>query len=413
MWGLVDQGISSVTNFLGSVFAARALSTSRFGSVAIGYSLYFIAVAVYRSLVSDVLVVRFAAESPEDQRSAICAGAAGTLGVAAAMAVVGLAISALLPTEPARVVQVLMISLPLILLQDFCRLGLIMMQRSAAAAFNDGVWLLLTVIAFGLFRHVTTPVGSFSLWIIGGLIAGLVGLAQLGTLPSAHVLVWWRTHKYLSSRYLADALLILSSNYAFTVGIGVVAGGSEVAGLRGAQVLMGPLTVLFLGLTIQAMPSLVRRAATSRADARRGAVQLGILFSSTAALFGVVLITLPKRFGRALLGDTSTEAFTLMPGVACMFAVLGFSIALGAGLKALGAAQSTLRIRMVTAPLAVAGGVVGFMIGRTEGAVFGLAIGSAAGLPMWWRSLRDVSAASVVGWSEPVRAASGVEGVRS
>jgi hypothetical protein len=58
-WGLVDQVLSSATNFGGSVLAARALSSSGFGAVAIGFSVFLLVLGIARAWSSEPLVIRY------------------------------------------------------------------------------------------------------------------------------------------------------------------------------------------------------------------------------------------------------------------------------------------------------------------------------------------------------------------
>lgn len=385
---MADQALSSITNFLGAVLAARALSPAGFGAVAIGSSVYFVAVALARSIASDVLVVRFAPAPASARHLAVERGLMAVLVLGGVMTAVLLGCATFLAVDVARVVALVALALPLLLVQDHCRLAMIMSDRSRAAAANDALWLVITVVAFALLDHVTTPWLCVGLWLSGGVIAAPVAMLQLRVRPTGAASDWFRENSHISSRYLGDALLIQSSNYAFTLGIAAVAGAREITGLRGAQVLMGPLSVLFLGVTVQAMPELVRRAAVSPKSACRASVQLGALFAAGAVGVGVVLVAIPGSVRHALLGASAADAFALVPAISCMFAALGASMALGAGVKAVGAVQSMLRVRIVAAPVAVSCGAVGFVIDRSNGAVFGLAIGTAAGLPLWWRLLR-------------------------
>ena len=103
VWGLVDQALSSITNFVGSVLAARTFTAAAFGAVAIGYSLYFISVGISRAMVTDVLVVRFAATSADQQSQSINRSVAGTIVVAGALATLMLCAAPLLPPNSGNV----------------------------------------------------------------------------------------------------------------------------------------------------------------------------------------------------------------------------------------------------------------------------------------------------------------------
>jgi len=125
-------------------------------------------------------------------------------------------------------------------------------------------------------------------------------------------------------------------------------------------------------------------AETSRALARsvhalRRMVR-GISSGLTALAFswGVVVMLIPERLGRALL-KTSWD-----PGRQLAIPVIAFAIAAGfaqgptIGLRALAAAKESLHARVITAPVVILGGLVGAITEGAAGAAWGLAIGNAA-----------------------------------
>jgi len=82
--GVVAQSLSSLTNFVAAVLVARALSPAEFGAFSVAFAAYLVPLGISRALGSEVLVVRFAAQSQEDRRRGVQASAGSALLVALA-----------------------------------------------------------------------------------------------------------------------------------------------------------------------------------------------------------------------------------------------------------------------------------------------------------------------------------------
>ena len=69
-WGLVDQAVSSLTNFAVGLFVARGLGAVDFGIFALAWATYGAALNISRGLASDPFVVRFSGARVHLARSA-------------------------------------------------------------------------------------------------------------------------------------------------------------------------------------------------------------------------------------------------------------------------------------------------------------------------------------------------------
>ena len=58
-WGIADQGMSSLTNFLLSAFVARSLGAAQFGAFSLAYVTYGFAINASRGLAVEPLLIRF------------------------------------------------------------------------------------------------------------------------------------------------------------------------------------------------------------------------------------------------------------------------------------------------------------------------------------------------------------------
>src|SRR5439155_4829421 len=58
-WGLVDQAVSSLTNFAVGIYVARSLGVTAFGIFSVAWVTYGVVLNISRGLATDPLVVRF------------------------------------------------------------------------------------------------------------------------------------------------------------------------------------------------------------------------------------------------------------------------------------------------------------------------------------------------------------------
>jgi O-antigen/teichoic acid export membrane protein len=384
-WGVGDQALSSATNFGGSVLAARALSAEAFGAFAIGFAAYLIVLGISRAWSSDPLLIRFSASDRTEQRAAIrrAAGSSVAIGVTAG-ALLGAA-GVAMGGQLGPVLVALGVSLPFLMLQDLWRFALIMQERQRAAAVNDGVWLGVMLMAFALASMTKlSPWSAMALWACGALAGAIFGLSQLHLRPELGVIRWWRQHRDLSGRYSAEFLLTVGVGYLLTFAVAAVGGLKDSAGLRGAQVLMGPLHVIFMGISIQTVPVMVRQTTAGTDRIRRTARLVSTGLVLVTLVWGMILLAMPDRWGQLLLGETWLVASPLLLPFIWLYSVTAATSGPLSGLRALADARRSLAVRVALSPLTVVLGVLGALLGGPAGAALGLAAAGTVGLTVWW-----------------------------
>lgn len=388
-WGLADQALSSATNFGGSILAARALTSSGFGAVAVGFSLFLLVLGVSRAWSSEPLVIRYSASLASDRAVAVsrAAGSSVAIGLLAGVLIGTLALA--FDGALRAVLLVLAISLPFLALQDLWRFALIMQGRQRSAAANDGLWLLVMLLAFAVSsRSGLSPAGAIACWAVGALVAAGLGLFQLRCRPSVRALTWWTEQRDLGARFAIEFLVVIGVSYALTIGVAAIDGLDDSAGLRGAQVLMGPLNVLFMGVGIQILPVMVHQVHHRLDRVWPTAVITSAGLATAALVWGLGLLMIPDSFGRALLGESWTAAAPLLPAFGWMYVASAAGTGAFYGLRALADARRSLNVRLAVSPIVIAAGVSGAAIGGSLGAATGLALANTVALPVWWRSVR-------------------------
>jgi O-antigen/teichoic acid export membrane protein len=392
-WGIGDQGVSSAINFAAAVLAARALDPAGFGAVAIGFSAYLLAMGISRAWGGDPMTVRFSARPSSERAEALGDAAGSSLAVGCGFGVVLVATGALVGSDTGSVLLVVGLMLPMVLVQDLVRVALVMEGRPRSAFANDSIWLVTVLISFGaLSGEALEPAGAIGAWLIGGLLAGAIGLVQTGARPSINVVVWWRNHRDLGVRYSLEFLIAAGTGSVITIGVAILGSTADSAGLRGAQVVLGPLNIAIIGGSMLALPHMARVGARRRTDLRRPAQRFSAALFITVVLWGGILMALPDVIGESLLGQSWAATASLLPlalwGYLAQTAVSGPTSAL----RALGAASESLRMRLVLTPVLLGVGIVGAMFAGPAGATGGLAAVNTLAVPAWWWMMRRVIA---------------------
>ena len=153
----------------------------------------------------------------------------------------------------------------------------------------------------------------------------------------------------------------------------------------GAQVALGPLGVLFMGTSMQMTPIMARRARGPGRHLRTIAWKVSVTLGSVAAIWGLVLMLVPRQVGEAMLGSSWTATRSLLPIWVAFYVLSGLVAGPTIGLRGLGAARASLRLRAVVAPIGLTLGLLGAIADGPKGASVGLLIGNLIALPFWWR----------------------------
>lgn len=382
---VVDQGVSSLTNFAAAVLVARAVSSRAFGAFSIALLVYMVVVSVARALVSQPLAIGVSARAEQHGEVAAAAGAAIFVGcVAGAATACGGVVIGGVVGGPLVVTGVL---LPALVLQDTWRFALFTMGRPARAVVNDLVWAgaLVLLIVLVLTTADDSVVLLTGAWAGSAAFAAVVGVVQTRVLPAVGGSIGYlRRHLALGWRFTGEALFSTGGTYATMLVIGPIAGAASVGAIRGGAALFGPFTVVALAVGSGGI------AEGSRLLARAPHRVLPVLSAvsgavvAIAVVWGATLLALPDDWGRALLGDTWPGARELVPPFTVGCAAGGVGTGALLGLRVVAAASDILRLAAFSACVSFAAGVVGAALWGAPGGVWGLALGgSIHGIGSW------------------------------
>lgn len=409
-WGAADQGMSSLTNFLLSVYVARTVGAVSFGAFSLVYVTYAFALNASRGLTTDPFVVRFSGTDLPTWRRAVaqCTGTALMVGLATGSC--ALVTARLLGGTAGLGFLALGLTLPGLLLQDSWRYSFFSQGRGHHAFINDTIWAAVLIPSLVLLQ-ISGHANVFWLvlaWGASATVCAAIGTLQSGVAPSpVSAWEWLSRHRDLASRYVVEGSASTASTQLRTYGFDLILGLAAVGYIQAATTLMGPFRIIFLGMGLFMVPeavSLLRRSS-------RHMFLFCLTVSSGLALLGlawgvVLLMGLPRGLGHLMLGNIWQPTYPLV--LPTTLWVMGTGALSGAlvGLHALAAARRSLRAALIVSVLGMALSLTGAKAAGTAGAIWGSAAASWIGVLLTWghmqRALSEQATTAGTLRSDPV-----------
>lgn len=398
-WGVGDQALSSLTNFLLGVAVARTADPIGFGAFGVVFATFLLVLNASRALVSDPLLVRHSGADPQHWRRAVaaCTGTAVSIGIGGGALCVLAGLLLLNGGRPwsagiGGALIALGVSLPGLLLQDSWRFCFFAAGRGSDAVVNDLVWAVAlgALLAGASIAHASALWVFVAAWGASGTLAALVGSYQAAVLPRPALLIGWITdHRALAVRYLAENLSTAAGVQLRAYGIGAVTGLAAVGAVKGAELLLGPVYVLVTGMAWITVAEAARTAQRSPDAVARVCALTSTAGAAGTLVWGAVLIVgVPDRLGHGVLGATWRTADQLLLPMTLAYAAMAVMAGAWAGVRAFGAARRSLRAQLVTSALTLAGALAGAVAQGAVGAAWGTAAANAVSVGVWWEHLR-------------------------
>ena len=391
-WGVVDQAVSSLTNFAVVLYIVRTVSAVEFGAFTLAYVTYGFVLSASRGLAVGPLQTRFSGTSLLAWRRAV-ANCTGTATVGGLVSGIGVLMAAMVMTGTTRAAFIALgLTLPGLLLQDSWRYAFFALGRGSHAFLNDLIWALALLPALALLR-VTGHQDVFWFVLAWGAAANdaaAAGAWQAHVIPSlSHAWRWVRQHGDLGFRYLAENVAVNGANQLRIYAVGIIVGLAAVGYLQAVNTLMGPFMIIYLGMTLVTVPEAVRAMNRSLRHLGLFCLLAGVGLGVMSLGWGLVLlVALPRGLGMWLMGPIWRPAYPLV--LPLTISVVGACIGAGptAGLHALGAARLSLRASVIGSAIYLAGGVGGALAGGVLGTAWGVGLGTWIGALVWWWHLR-------------------------
>ncbi len=386
-WGLADQALSSITNFLLALVVARSLSAGELGAFGVTFAAYTIILGLSRSFTSEPLVMRFSSVPAWMWRHATLS-ATGTAVLAGCVAGLCCVIAGqILPGSLGNALTALGVFMPGLLVQDCWRFAFFASGRGHLAFWNDLVWGCGLAVAIGSLvwtAHVTL-ISVLLSWGAAATLAAGIGCVQTQGLPRLNRSIrWWNEQRDVAIRFFSEFGAMIGA-YQFAIfGIGALAGLRALGTVRAGQIILGPLNVIFMGLGLISIPEAVRLLQRSQKKMLSGCILLSTVLAAAALVWGVIAINLPLPLGRAVLGDAWARGRIVVLPLAIAMAGSGIVVGAASGLRALGDAGRSLRSRLIGAAMTLIGGLGGAVINGGTGAAWGLATSLWFSSIVWW-----------------------------
>lgn len=372
--GVVDQGLSSVSNFFIVIAAARLLTAEEFGAFSVVFITYSIIIGACQAFIGQELVLA------TGSRRYLAARAVGACRAALLLSVplsVALIIWALLVGELRGPLIVLAIFLGPLAVHETARFAAALLDSTQLAVLIDGLWVLIVAVcivfaALGFFGHPNATMVAL-LWAGAGLLSLLPMAMFVPHIRGLGMHVETRRifeRHYLGHRFFGEFFAVRATSQGLTIVLGGLAGLTATGALRGVSTLFGPLTVLLNAVVAFTIP-ILRRFEPRIRDKWTFALAAALSLASAALM--VVLLLLPDTAGRLLLGDTWAGARSLIVPIGVQSIALSVSTVCVIALRMIDP-KATLWIRLAGAVIVVILFLAGFAIGGVFGAVWGLCV---------------------------------------
>jgi O-antigen/teichoic acid export membrane protein len=412
-WGIADQAMSSLTNFLLSIVVARSLGAAQFGAFSLAYVTYGLAINASRGLSIEPLLIRFSGAIPPTWRRATAHSTGTALLVGLATGACALAAGRMAGGTTGLAFVALGLTLPGLMLQDSWRYAFFALGKGYHAFINDTVWAVILVPALLLLRLTGhTNVFWFVLaWGAAANVAAVVAPLQARVMPNLlGATQWLSRHRDLGPRYLLENAGGNVSTTARTYSVSSILGLAAVGYMQAANTLLGPFTIILAGVSLFTLPEAAKLMRRSPQHLPVFCVVASVGLTVLAAVWGVVLLVgLPRGLGQLMLGNLWRPTYPLV--LPATIAIMSSCFVSGAllGLHALGAAKLSLRYVLRSALLSVIFAVIGALTGGTLGAMRFIAIASVLSVIMsWWQfryAIRVSGTVPVPRWLWPGRPA--------
>lgn len=248
---LIDQGLSSLSNFAVGVVIARVVGASGLGGFALAYAGWLVLAALDRSLITDPMAIGGDVRTKQVSAPIEHGFAAELLmGICGGVILAVIGTMLCLFNAPAFGVAMLALApwLPMLAAQDYWRWVGFLTRHPEKSLANDMVFNCTMAVALVpvFITHTHSIVAVVGAWGLGAAAGTVYGLRQYGVRPTLSGGLAMLRHRWSFSKWLAaNSLLTSAGNQAYVVIESVFLGAAGLGGLNAAAALVwGPVGVL-------------------------------------------------------------------------------------------------------------------------------------------------------------------------
>lgn len=381
-----DQALSSLTNFLPSVLAARLFGPEGLGVVALCMAVGFGGLGLTRAISGEPLLIFRAERSITRALSAsLCLGLVLAVGVIAFALVIG--------GDLRGPFVALAVGLPIVVMQDTSRYAFFAEQRPTDALLTDVAWALsqggaLVVLALSDALSTTSFVAA---WGLGGLAGFTYARSRLrprvmsiGFISQARR--WVRDTSGLSGWLFGQVVVSQALGQVTLMMIGAVAGLAALGGLRATLTLLAPLAILLAAISQFVLPQVETSSdSASRPLSVAEAVRRASLISSVLGAAYLVILLVGGPFLLLRLFGSEFERFTpLLWAIAITGAAQAAAVPPGIGNRALAAGRAVFLTQASASVIGIPLTILGAVTAGARGAAWGIAAQAVALCVVSW-----------------------------
>lgn len=379
---LLDQAVSSLSNFLLLFFAARILDVAGFGIFSLVYVSYVVLLGAAQSFVGQELVLL-----DRSRQTLIIAEKSAIDFTIRASSVVGIILlGGLIALRADWTFFVLAAGLPLFLTNETLRYAASVSRTPQLALLGDLLWLVVLVL--GVIAHETgamflsSPFQISLLWL-AAVLASLIPMwaasrskyRGVRSVPARYL-----RRQFLGFRFISEYLMVRATGQASILVLGGIATVAASGALRGISTLFGPVNVLFNAMAAFGVP-IVRDLGKARRTT--SLVILSTAFAILSIGLAFTLLAIPDDWGRQILGATWQNVKVLILPTGIQFAAMSFGV-MGYTAIRFEWPKSTLYLRVIASVLLVTLFFGGYALAGIQGVAWGQAIASTLQAVVSW-----------------------------
>lgn len=381
---MADQIVSSASNFVPGFFAAHMLDSSSFARFALIQVGYILAIGLFRTTLYEVALV---AGRTDSRRELLLSGLDVTILIS--LICTPLVLGTIVMVGRAHLLAgVLCIAFAaMVLAQDGLRQVSLYLGGPGASLVNDTAWLMALTGSLMLSDKNPSLLGLVGICALTSIPGALLNGLHLKYRPSAQrALASLRHHNSLRLSFLGDWTIRQATAHFTLYGLASFAGPLAVAGVRGAQLLMGPINIFFAGAQITFQPWVVRLRDHEPSKLRRFIGALTAALSLVAICAGVIASLLPLSLLTEILGSQAEHAQNFIVPFSLYLASSALALPSSMALRALRIEGTLVRLRGITALLVATGGISSFLLfGTAVASLWGIAAANSVGAILWAR----------------------------
>lgn len=394
-WALVDQILSSATNFAMAIIVARLLEPEGYGQFALATATWLTLLGLVRAMVVQPYVVEAAVQDRPTWRRTTrqASGVIVVFGLVSGLVIAAVGVALGASGGVGRAFVMLGVIAPFLVLQDFWRFAAFSKNRARTAVVNDALWAVVQggCLLVLLDSSRVTPAAAIAAWGAGAGAGALLGMAQFNLIPSFRrpTLEWARHIARWSGWFGAASLLYMGSNQLVAIMVATWAGPAALGGLRAVQTLLGPGQLVAMSSESVALPAGSRTyAARGRNGLTRFMAGYGALLTAVLASYGALLFIGRDEVLRRVLGSEFVAYADLVLPLALGLIATAWSFSGALGLRSMLSGRRLAQGEGIAACTQVA--IIGVLLHfyGVEGAAWGVLFASLLHSAAMWLMYR-------------------------